>query len=164
MDQDKVRRALEQITARDPEHVLRPQAVVDAARAPGHPLHPYFTWDNPRAAEQYRLDQARRLIQHVYVVNVEAMQPGPIPVYVSLMEDRAHPGGGYRRLEEVLANAPQREALRRMALRELQSWTQRYMMLTDLVERVSQAAGFAPTAVCDTAATTPPPRRKKKKP
>lgn len=41
---------------------LTPGQVIEAARAPGHPLHRYFTWDDRVAAAAYRLDEARALL------------------------------------------------------------------------------------------------------
>lgn len=47
---------------------LRPQDVVDAARAEKSPLHHYFDWDDTHAAEQHRLWQSRQLIKRVRIV------------------------------------------------------------------------------------------------
>jgi hypothetical protein len=46
---------------------LRPVDVVEAARPATAPLHPLFTWDNKKAAEEYRLWQAREVIREVVV-------------------------------------------------------------------------------------------------
>ena len=45
---------------------LTPNGVVEAARDAASPLHYHFEWDDSVAAEQHRLDQARRLITSVY--------------------------------------------------------------------------------------------------
>ena len=47
---------------------ITPQAVVDEASDPKHPLHKLFEWDDSAAARKYRLDQARELIRSVEVV------------------------------------------------------------------------------------------------
>ena len=54
--------ALKAIAARD-GGLLRPAAVVEAARDESSPLHGAFCWDDTKAAELYRLDQAQRLIR-----------------------------------------------------------------------------------------------------
>lgn len=46
---------------------ITPAAVVEAARAKNSPLHRYFEWDNTKAAQLYREDQARALIRSVKV-------------------------------------------------------------------------------------------------
>src|SRR5262245_36521457 len=47
---------------------LTPEAVVAYAKShPQSALNSWFTWDDRRAAQAYRLDQARELIRSVYV-------------------------------------------------------------------------------------------------
>ena len=47
---------------------LSPSAVVDAARPEEHPLHDRFEWDDSKAGEAYRIEQARRMIRAVVTV------------------------------------------------------------------------------------------------
>lgn len=42
---------------------FKPHDVVEAASHPGSPLNPFFQWDDTKAAAEYRLSQARNLIQ-----------------------------------------------------------------------------------------------------
>lgn len=51
---------------------LTPQKLVDIARDDGHVLHGYFEWHDGVAAERYRQQQARQLIQSVKVRIVTA--------------------------------------------------------------------------------------------
>ena len=53
-------RALEDAQGR-----LTPDAVVNAARDSENPLHPHFEWDDTKAAEAHRRNQARTLIKTV---------------------------------------------------------------------------------------------------
>lgn len=46
---------------------FKPIDVVEEARNKKNPLHEVFDWDNTTAAEKYRIEQARHLIQHIYV-------------------------------------------------------------------------------------------------
>lgn len=46
---------------------LTPQIVLDVARAPEHPLHSRFEWDDAVAAEKWRREQAHDLIQSVKI-------------------------------------------------------------------------------------------------
>lgn len=46
----------------------RPHLVVEAARDPQSPLHGVFTWDDAKAAESFRVLQARALVRAVVVV------------------------------------------------------------------------------------------------
>lgn len=47
---------------------LLPPHVVDAARPKSSPLHRYFEWRDGRAAELYRLEQAKQIIRKVTLV------------------------------------------------------------------------------------------------
>ena len=42
---------------------LTPDEVVNKARAKRSPLHQYFTWNNSKAAEKWRQEEARRIIR-----------------------------------------------------------------------------------------------------
>jgi hypothetical protein len=65
------------------EHNLTTESVVEEARSADSPLHPAFEWDDPRAAHQYRLDQARHLIRALVVIPDNGQPPVQIYVHVS---------------------------------------------------------------------------------
>lgn len=46
---------------------LPPDQVVESARHPLSPLHDYFEWDDAKAGDAYRLQQARALIRSVRI-------------------------------------------------------------------------------------------------
>jgi len=60
-------------------------------------LHHYLEWDNERAGQEYRYAQIRKLI-HLVVVTPQRKH-----MLVNLMIDRVT-GGGYRAVDEVMAN------------------------------------------------------------
>ena len=61
---EAAKRELEQLASAGQ---LTPQNTVERARDPTNPLHAYFTWDDAKAADERRLDQARLLIRSVRV-------------------------------------------------------------------------------------------------
>lgn len=61
---EAAKRELEQLASTGQ---LTPHNTVERARNPDNPLHAYFTWDDAKAAEERRLDQARLLIRSVRV-------------------------------------------------------------------------------------------------
>lgn len=63
---EELQAALREIAAANAGR-LTPETVVDIARSEASPLHRYFEWDTAKAAEAYRLDQARTLIRSVRV-------------------------------------------------------------------------------------------------
>ena len=106
--------------------------VVDEARKKNSPLHPYFNWDDTKAAHQYRLWQARQLITVVTVKLPNARRL--IQMYVSLRDDRKQPEGAYRGILDVLSDSDLRYQLVREALEDLKYWEQKYSQLAELGE------------------------------
>jgi hypothetical protein len=111
---------------------LRPIDVVAAARPKSSPLHSKFQWDDTKAAESYRLWQARQLIKVVVEKIVGSLEPQQI--MVSLTPDRKLEGGGYRILTDVLGNRPQREQLLADALLDMERFQQKYAVLKELAD------------------------------
>lgn len=110
--------------------LLTPETVVEAARSPKSPLHQQFTWDDNKAAHEYRLWQARTLLR-VTVEYLPTVKQN-VRVFVSLTPDREETSGGYRPLVEVLSDADQRKQLLADALAELQYFQKKYAMLKEL--------------------------------
>ncbi len=46
-----------------------PEILVTDARSPDSPLHRHFEWNDTKAAEQHRLQQAKVLLANLYIVN-----------------------------------------------------------------------------------------------
>lgn len=66
MKRKMVARRLEHIAKANGGRVT-PEAVLSEAANPKSPLHDQFEWDDSKAAQAYRLDQARELIRSVRV-------------------------------------------------------------------------------------------------
>lgn len=52
-----------------------PARIVDVARDPKNPMHPFFQWNDTEAARRYRLDQARELIGMIRIKIRDVPQP-----------------------------------------------------------------------------------------
>lgn len=65
MDIKKVISELNDIQSREGE--VTPEAIVKEARKTHSELHNYFEWNNTKAADKYRLQQAAELIQRIEV-------------------------------------------------------------------------------------------------
>lgn len=81
-DPQKVGEALHRIYERD--GVMECPAIVTEARSEDSVLHPYFEWDDEKAAEQHRLAQARTLANNIRVIRTEETQQ-TAPAFVSVM-------------------------------------------------------------------------------
>lgn len=127
--------ALEEIRKRN-FGILRPVDVVEEARPVKSVLHRYFEWDDTKAAEKYRLDQARELIQVCVTVLASPENPDKlvaVRMYTSLPDFRKAEGGGYLRTEDVLGNPEWREEAVRQAISEFQRWESKYKDLEEFI-------------------------------
>ena len=109
--------------------------VVEDARDPKSVLHSHFEWDDRKAAELHRTDQARALIRSIRIID-EDDDDQSRPAFLSI---RADDGIGYRSYQDVLSSADLRGRLLQQAERDLDSWTQRYRELREIVELVEPA-------------------------
>ncbi len=130
MRASRIRTALNAI-ARKHNGLLRPADVVDAARAAKHPLHNSFTWDDAAAGAEYRIWQARQLIRVTVCILPEGGDR-EIRAYVSMKEDRARDGGGYRVFGDMMSDPELRTQVLREALEELSVFKRKYRRLQEL--------------------------------
>lgn len=110
---------------------LRPQDVIEFAKNPKTRLHAQFEWDDTKAAEKYRIAQARAIIK--VSVTIQPNTNEKTHTYVSLSIDRGT-GAGYRHIVEVLNDEVLRDVLLQDALREAWSFKKKYDTLKDSSE------------------------------
>lgn len=60
---------------------LTPQNILDASRPKNALFHTLFQWDDTQAAEQYRLQQARTILNNIEVTVISDGQPKQLAVY-----------------------------------------------------------------------------------
>jgi len=116
---------------------LTAPAVVRAAESKKSPLHGFFTWDNTKAAGEYRKWQARKLI--AVVVEKFEVDFKPVRAFVSLKRDRIS-GGGYREITEVMSSKQLRQEMLTEALEDHDRWHERYRLLKELAPIIKAAA------------------------
>lgn len=63
---------------------LTPASVVEASRDEAAPLHPVFTWDDTKAGENWRRQEARSLIRSIEVIRDDDASKTAVPVFVSV--------------------------------------------------------------------------------
>ena len=108
------------------DNILHVSDVVEWAREnPGSLLHRSLEWNDEKAANEYRFDQARRLIA-IHVVADDGA-----PLVVSLTIDRKA-GGGYRDLNDVGARPDLRQIMLNDALAELERVRTKYERVREL--------------------------------
>lgn len=106
-----------------------------ASSHPESELHKRFTWDDVAAANEHRLEQARRLIR-LHIVT-EAGEPRA----VSLTFDR-NSGGGYRDISDIGKRPDLMEIMLRDAMSALKTARQKYSRVQKL-SKVWQAIDAA---------------------
>lgn len=87
--------------------IIRPDAVVDAARNPASVLNSLFEWRDDEAAEKYRLLQARSVIRLVPMTVHRGPRVLATPRYVSL--GRRAPEPGYVEILRLKTETQQRD-------------------------------------------------------
>ena len=127
--------ALKEIARRD-GGLLRPAAVVDAARDEDSPLHGAFEWDDTEAAEKYRLLQAQTLIRSFRVEIEENGNKLDVPVFVGISTDRTEgkSSNPYRILEDVKNTPDLMRVAAEDALAQLEALRVRFQYLKELAD------------------------------
>jgi hypothetical protein len=121
--------------ARQNGGVLKVEDVLNEARDEGSILHKHFEWDDSEAAQKYRLQQARALIQRCKITLIDSA-PVEIRAFVSLPVDRES-GGGYRLTSEVMSDARMKEEMLRDIQLTISRWTQKLHLLDrDLADAI----------------------------
>ncbi len=119
------------------EGVLRPSDVVQESRPDEALLHECFLWDDPRAAELYREDQARQIIRSVEVIiEDEDNHPRPAVAWVHIPQKPDENGNsqGYLPTAKVLSEGDLRQIALEEAFALMDGLRKRYAHLTELAE------------------------------
>lgn len=104
--------------------------IVDAARNEDSELHKCFEWDDSRAAELWRLKQARDVVHHL--VYVEEKIPVDRPeIRIRYMDNTER---GYKEAKKIVRNEDSYKALLAQAYSELRAFKVKYSMLSELKE------------------------------
>ena len=114
---------------------LTPKAVVNAARDPKSPLHRHFEWDNTKAAEAFRLEQARAIVRVIRIDDADTAGT-TVRAFLSVGEKT---GVSYRTLDDVRSSADLKAIVLRQAERDLKAFEDRYRELSDICEVVRTA-------------------------
>lgn len=114
---------------------VTPEEVVKEARDPDSPLHPYFEWDDTEAAKEYRLWQARSLINHLIVViktpEGDIDTKGWHSVRITMGDES---GRGYASMATVQDSYDLKEQVVAQAVKEIKYWQMRYGQYEELFE------------------------------
>lgn len=127
-NQQAVQKELKRLTK---DGVIQPADVVKAASNPKSAMHHLFTWDDSKAAHEYRLYQARQILR-TYVVVEDAPTKTTVRAFVSLRPDRHKEGGGYRHIADVLSDEQLYQQMLRDSLQEIRGLQVKYQRIREL--------------------------------
>jgi hypothetical protein len=117
---------------------LTAELMVDEARDPKSRLHRYFQWDDKRAADEYRLAQARSMIAaSKFVLVLEDVSPAPDgaphrPEVRRLVS--AFKGEGFKMRNQALADGDTRAKLIENFIGRLRGWCNSTVDIEELAE------------------------------
>jgi hypothetical protein len=104
---------------------LSAKGLLDANRPEDAPLHNEFEWVDSIAAEKYREQQARHLINSIVVVREDV---GAVRNFFKITEGDSR----YSSLSVILEDEDSKAALLRQARRELMAFETKYRTLSEL--------------------------------
>lgn len=113
---------------RKKNHGLTARVVVSDARDKKSVLHPAFEWNDRKAAEAFRLGQARHLIASVVVVRDDKTAAEPIRAFVVVENDGEQT---YTSINVALTDPTMRAQVLARARTELEQWRTRYQELEE---------------------------------
>lgn len=107
---------------------VKPEEIVDKARDESTELHKCFEWDDTKAAEKYRVYQARQIVCHLIVKEVDD-EPQKQEVRFFYKTDSQE---GYKPTSYIIRNKDEYHKLLDRALTELKAFQRKYSTLKEL--------------------------------
>ena len=111
--------------------VLRPGAVVDESRDPASVLYKVFLWDDVAAAECYRMEQARKLIDSIQVVVVQNKLECRVRAFVNVRNSE-NEKRAYTPMSVVIHDKDMYNDLLQQAKNEMRTFVNKYSQLEEL--------------------------------
>ena len=106
---------------------LTPEQLVEIARPARSPIHKLFTWDDTKAAHEYRVEQARNHLRHIEVVIIHEGKTRNTRAYHAVVIDVDEPNEKQYVTHAAIMKSPElsRQVVKQ-ASKELKVWRTRY--------------------------------------
>ena len=116
---------------------LTAKRLVDENRNQDTLLHNYFEWNNEKAGENWREQQARMIIRSLVIVKEKENEEIPtVRAFVNLKSQDS--GRAYYNTIRVLKNQDTREILLMHAKRDLESFSQKYQSFNEFAKIIDE--------------------------
>lgn len=116
---------------------LTPANLVEEARPVDAPMHRAFEWDDAKAAENYRRQQATQMIRAIVVRESDVIEGGKEAVQVKVF-NQPEKGGVYESLRTILLDEEKAGSLMDKAKAELRTFRIKYSQLERLARLMSE--------------------------
>jgi len=117
-----------------PNSNFKPEQIVEIARPPTSPIHKYFDWDDETAAKKYRLQQARRIVNALYI-SIENVETRAFEsVYLKAIDETS-----YMNSETIFNSKDLWLQVVDAAKRELLYWEAKYSLYKQQLPEIFQA-------------------------
>lgn len=118
-------------------HDVTAEDIIQDGKNPKSPFHKYLEWNDRKAGQQWRLNQARYILRSISVIvqyddGDKKLTRAFVNVNRPSLDDEDEKRSVYVSVETALSKEDLRRQLLETALDELQSWQQRYKMLKEL--------------------------------
>lgn len=110
---------------------LTPAKLVEEARPETSPLHRGFEWDDAKAAENYRRQQATIMIRAIVVKETDLIEGGNDEIRIKVF-NMAEKGSNYEPLDVIMVDSYKTDSLLSRANEELRSFRRKYSQLSKL--------------------------------
>ena len=123
--------ALELETIRKKYGDLKPQYVVAESKKKGSYLHDYFEWDNKKAADKWRIEQARWLLRNINVEIIHNEVSAKVRAFVHVREEKKLPRN-YVPIQEAIINDQAYQDLLEQSKEDMENFISTYSQITEL--------------------------------
>lgn len=113
---------------------LTKENLVEVSRPKNAPLHNEFEWNDSKAAEEWRKEQAGYIIRHL-TIETETMTATPVRAFFQVEGGCSR---AYEHINAIMVDESKKNRLLDIAIRELESFKAKYNMLKEL-EKVFEA-------------------------
>jgi len=135
-----------QIVGEEFEHIknrygkLKPEFIIESAIKKTSPIHSFFKWDDKKAAEQYRLQQASQLINSIRIVVKIKGKKISTPAFLNIKIDN-DTNKFYEDINTVIRDPISKEYITEKARNQLKGWAEKYAFIdsfSEIIQSINQ--------------------------